>query len=124
MKIRKAKEGLENKYTEESGQQVSCPICNKVWNTDFEGDVTHSTCEHLRFYYFDDDFVDFYGNWDYESFKKSYGEITERMIDEEGGLDAVEAFKEIKAGDVDEAIYVQFDDAPMCQPVGIWGYKK
>jgi len=124
MKIRCAKEGSEHKITDEFGEQVSCPICKKVWNTDFEGDETQDSCKHLRFFYFKDDFIDFYGDWDKETFKKSYEHAQEAMINKEGCFYIIDTFKSMKTKEIDEAIYVEFDYAPMCQPLGIWGYKK
>ena len=124
MEIREAKEGVEHTFSEQVGEQVKCPICNEVWNTDFQGDVTFGVCEHLRFFYIDQEFVEFYGDWDKDKFRADYDKITEKMCEEEGALYIIDAFKEVPSKDIDKIIYVTFDYGPMCQPFGLWGYKE
>ena len=123
MKIRKAKKKLEYSW-EDKGSQVKCPICREIWQTNFEGDVTLGECKHLRFYYFDREFVDFYGKWDNAKFEELYAEAKKTVMDKEGCLYILDLFKRIESDEIDEAIYVEFDHAPMYQPLGVWGYKK
>ncbi len=124
MKIRKAKENSEHIFSEEFGEQIKCPVCKKAWHTDLEDDVSNDKCEHLRFFYCNDEFMDFYGDWDIKALKDQYDKIQQKMLDKEGCFYTVDAFKEINTQDIDEAIYVEFDYAPMFQPLGIWGYKR
>jgi len=124
MKVRRAKKDIEHIFTEELGEKVKCPVCRQAWNTDLNGDVTPGECEHLRFYYFDDEFVKFYGDWNKDNFKADFSKLETKMLDDDGAIDVLEMFKKIKSDDVDEIVYITFGGDPMYQPLGLWGYKR
>lgn len=122
MKMMMVEDGVTYDVDDETGEHVKCPVCGTVWYTDCEGDVEFGECQHLRFYFCNQEVVDCYNGYDADQFKTLVEKAKDNMLEKDGCIDIEKLFNNLNPPGITEAIYLQFDIEPWLQPYGIWGF--
>ena len=98
---------------------LRCPVCEALWYDDY--DEIAQECPHLRFTWYSEGNIDYYGRWKKKLFEKLYRktyrsvhpDIEDRSDSLYFNLDAVEALEKYDHPDI-EAILVFTQDSGGC----------
>ena len=102
-----------------SRELLRCPVCEAIWYDDYE-EIARE-CPHLRFTWYSECNIDYYGRWKIKLFEKLYRKAYRSVrpdvdVNNESlyfSLDAVEALEEYHHPDI-EAILVFTKDSGGC----------
>jgi len=103
-------------------EQVVCPVCGAAWCT--TEDPTVTPCKHLRFAWFQEGPIQFFGRWNKTSFKKAYLKAAKNAGEEDPSLDenpCHEALEKMVSFDVEEVL-VWTETGMACGPVSFSTY--
>jgi hypothetical protein len=124
MKIRAAVDPEEYTVSRDDGETVRCPVCQARWSHEQEGETSQEECPHLKFFFFNDDFVDFFNDGDKDDVSGQYRRLHDRLEYDDEHIDVIDILKQVKSAGIDEAIFVVFSSDPSAPSLGVWGYQK
>ena len=115
-------------------RKLCCPICDATWVLEDESGINDiSPCSHLRFFWINIvDEIQFFGDWNYDRFKKEYQKAYMEFYETDDLEDAdlnsldLEVLEKVESKEIDE-VFDNTESGIACGPITstkLWGVKR